>query len=85
MATNIPDRPPGRPRAAQTEQRILEVALRMLAEHGYSRMSLDVNLECAVSAMIGGFYARYLVSSKIPADFPRELVDIVWAGIAAKK
>lgn len=32
---------PGRPRDPKTESRILEVALRLLAEDGYSRMSLD--------------------------------------------
>ena len=32
---------PGRPRSAETERRILDVALRMLAEEAYSRMSLD--------------------------------------------
>lgn len=31
----------GRPRDPETEARILQVALRMLAEDGYSRMSLD--------------------------------------------
>jgi len=34
-------RAPGRPRSYETESRILEVALRRLAEDGYSRMSLD--------------------------------------------
>lgn len=32
---------PGRPRDPETERRILDVALRHLAEEGYSRMSLD--------------------------------------------
>ncbi|MBL8174461.1 MAG: TetR/AcrR family transcriptional regulator [Bryobacterales bacterium] len=41
---------PGRPRDPETEQRILEVALRLLAEEGYSRMSLDgVAAEAGVS------------------------------------
>jgi len=35
------NRAPGRPRDAGTESRILEVALRLLSEDGYSRMSLD--------------------------------------------
>ncbi len=194
IKTKSPSRAPGRPRELQTERRILEVALRMLAEDGYSRMSLDavaaeagaskptiyrrwaskadlataairtlqlaeppvdtgstvgdltrtlenfcrsllrpngmslvgtvlaeeshtpellqlfrerlvaprramlraileraemqnelqpgINIECAVSALVGAFYARYLASSKIPAALPRELVEIVWNGIA---
>ncbi|MDX1981966.1 MAG: TetR/AcrR family transcriptional regulator [Bryobacteraceae bacterium] len=35
------DAAPGRPRDPETERRILDVALRQLAEEGYSRMSLD--------------------------------------------
>ena len=45
-----PPRPPGRPRDAETEQRILDVALRMLREDGYNRMSVDaVAIEAKVS------------------------------------
>lgn len=40
MAKKI-ERAAGRPRSLETEQRILAVALRRLAEDGYSRMSLD--------------------------------------------
>ncbi len=40
-------RVPGRPRDPETEQRILDAALRMLAEQGYSRMSLDAVAESA--------------------------------------
>jgi AcrR family transcriptional regulator len=41
---------PGRPRDLETENRILEVALRMLREDGYNRMSVDsVALEAGVS------------------------------------
>ena len=40
----------GRPRDLETERRILEVALRMLREDGYTRMSVDaVALEAGVS------------------------------------
>lgn len=45
-----PTRPPGRPRNSETEARILQIALRHLAENGYSRMSLDgIALEAGVS------------------------------------
>ncbi len=195
-ATIFPPRAPGRPRDAETEARILQAALRLLAEQGYSRMSLDavaaesgsskptiyrrwnskaalataalntlqlaeppadtgstvgdltrtlenfsrsllrpngmsligtvlaeeahtpellalfrarlvatrrnmlqsillraqkrkelrraVNLDCVVNMLIGAFYARYLATSTVPPDFARELVAIIWPGIAAK-
>jgi len=195
-ATIFPPRAPGRPRDAETEARILQAALRLLAEQGYSRMSLDavaaesgsskptiyrrwnskaalataalntlqlaeppadtgstvgdltrtlenfsrsllrpngmsligtvlaeeahtpellalfrarlvatrrnmlqsillraqkrkelrraVNLDCVVNMLIGAFYARYLATSTVPPDFARELVAIIWTGIAAK-
>ena len=41
------------------------------------------NLDCAVSMLVGAFYARYLAGSQISAEFPRQLVETVWAGIAA--
>ncbi len=45
-----PTRSPGRPRNSETEARILQIALRHLAENGYSRMSLDgIALEAGVS------------------------------------
>ncbi len=50
MQTKQATNRPGRPRDAETEQRILEAALRLLAGDGYSRMSLDaVAAEAGVS------------------------------------
>ena len=50
MQKRIAEKAPGRPRDPETEQRILDVALRLLAEEGYSRMSLDgVAAEAGVS------------------------------------
>jgi len=43
-----------------------------------------VNLDCVVNMLIGAFYARYLATSTVPPDFARELVAIIWPGIAAK-
>ena len=49
-STSDSGRPPGRPRDPETESRILQAALRQLAEDGYNRMSLDaVALEAGVS------------------------------------
>jgi len=192
--SRTPDRAPGRPREPETEERILNTALRLLAADGYSRMSLDavaveagvskptiyrrwsskadlataaimtiqvaeprvstgstrgdltgvlenfsrsllrpngmsligtvlaeeahtpdllrlfrerivaprramlrqilnkaqqqkelraaVDIDCAVNMLIGAYYARYLSGGRIAASFARELVDIVWSGIA---
>ncbi|HJU29242.1 MAG TPA: helix-turn-helix domain-containing protein, partial [Candidatus Binataceae bacterium] len=46
-ATEQKARGPGRPRLAQLDQTILRIALRHLAEKGYSRMSLDGIAEAA--------------------------------------
>ncbi len=42
----------------------------------------DANLDAVVNMLIGAIYARYLVASRIPPGFPREVVDTLWAGIA---
>ena len=50
MQKKTAENAPGRPRDPETEQRILDAALRLLAEEGYSRMSLDgVAAEAGVS------------------------------------
>jgi AcrR family transcriptional regulator len=52
------NRPPGRPRSPETESRILEVALRLLAEDGYSRVSLDA-IAAAAGASKPTMYRRW--------------------------
>jgi AcrR family transcriptional regulator len=51
-------RNPGRPRDPEAERRILEAALRQLAEEGYSRMSLD-NIAAAAGASKPTIYRRW--------------------------
>ena len=41
-----------------------------------------VELDGAVNMLIGAFYARYLIDSRIPEYYARQLVEIVWRGIA---
>lgn len=41
-----------------------------------------VSLDAAVNLLVGAFYARYLASSTIPPGFARELVEVVWRGLA---
>ncbi len=40
-----------------------------------------VDLEIAVSLLVGSFYARYLVESDIPATWSNQIVDLVLAGL----
>lgn len=41
-----------------------------------------VSLDAAVNLLVGAHYARYLASSTIPPGFARELVEVVWKGLA---
>jgi hypothetical protein len=41
-----------------------------------------VALDPAVNMLVGAFYARYLANGVIPRTFARELVDLLWNGIA---
>ena len=41
-----------------------------------------VSLDAAVNLLVGAFYARYLASSTIPPGFAREVVEVVWRGMA---
>jgi hypothetical protein len=38
----------------------------------------DLDLDAATNLLVGSFYARYLASSEIPADWPDRIVDAVW-------
>jgi hypothetical protein len=49
---------------------------------GRRELRAGIDLDVAVSALVGAFYARYLAASRVPPGFARELVDIVWRGIA---
>ena len=61
--------------------------LRTILEAARARKELrgEVDIDCAVNMMVGTFYARYLASSEVPADFPEQIAAIVWSGIAAKR
>jgi AcrR family transcriptional regulator len=41
----------------------------------------DADLDCVVNMLIGAFYARYLVDSRVPSSFPQDLVETLWSGI----
>lgn len=44
----------------------------------------DADLDAAVNALIGSFYARYLSGEGVPADWPERIVATVWGGIAGR-
>jgi|GEM_PF-4947725 len=52
--------------------------------HKRKELHRAVNLDCVVNMLVGAFYARYLATSTVPPDFARELVAIIWPGIAVK-
>jgi hypothetical protein len=41
----------------------------------------DTDLDCAVSMLVGAFYAAYLADSRVPPALPRNLVETLWVGI----
>lgn len=58
--------------------------VRDLLDAAWARGELrpDADLDAAVNALIGSFYARYLTGDGVPADWPERIVATVWGGIA---
>ncbi len=58
--------------------------LRDILERAQSKGELrgDINLDAVVNLLVGAFYARYLADPSIPHEFPQDLVDVIWSGIA---
>jgi len=69
-----------RERLVSPRRQMLRVILERARKNGELRRG--ANLDAAVNLLVGAFYARYLASSAIPPDFPRELVKLVWPGLA---
>ena len=57
--------------------------LRAVFDRAVKRRELraNANVDAAINMLIGAFYARYLATSKVPADYPAQLVSIVWEGV----
>lgn len=70
-----------RARLVATRRKILHSIL--LRAKKRKELRRAVNLDCVVDMLVGAFYARYLATSTVPPDFPRELVAIIWQSIAA--
>lgn len=72
-----------RERIVGPRRAILRGILHRAAARGELREDADV--DAAVQMLVGGFYARYLASGRIPAGFAREMVGIVWGGVAQRR
>ncbi|MBL8229925.1 MAG: TetR/AcrR family transcriptional regulator [Bryobacterales bacterium] len=72
-----------RDRLVTPRRAMLRVILERARDRGELRPAADI--DCAVSALVGAFYGRYLASSRIPHNFSRNLVEMVWHGIAVKR
>jgi len=57
--------------------------LRGVLERAQARgeLSTDADVETAVNALIGSFYARYLAGGRIPRDWPQRAVAVVLDGL----
>jgi hypothetical protein len=53
--------------------------LRSVLERSRARgeLAADADLETAVSALIGSYYASYLARSRVPRDWPERAVELV--------
>jgi AcrR family transcriptional regulator len=70
-----------RERIVSTRRRLL----RELLEDGTStgEISADADLDAAINAMVGSFYARYLANQPIPPDWADRIVALVWPALMA--
>ena len=45
----------------------------------------SADLETAVNALVGSYYASYLAGGRIPRDWPERAVDLVLGGLIADR
>lgn len=72
--------------AARWREQLLRprrAGLRAALERGVARgeVRADADIDAAVNLLVGSFYARHLTGEGIPRDWPRRVVDTVWAGL----
>jgi AcrR family transcriptional regulator len=70
-----------RERIVSTRRRLL----RELLEEGLSTGELraDADLDAAINAVVGSFYARYLANQPIPPEWADRIVALVWPALVA--
>jgi Tetracyclin repressor-like, C-terminal domain len=45
----------------------------------------DADLETAVNALVGSYYASYLAGSRVPRNWPERAVELVLRGLLSDK
>lgn len=61
-------------------RRMIRAILEQARKKGELRSGAPI--DAVVNMMVGAFYARYLVSSQVPAKFAREVAEAAWRGVA---
>lgn len=58
-------------------------AIRTVLARGVERGEIDraADLDTAINAIVGSFYARYLANGTIPRDWPERIVAFVWPSL----
>ena len=72
---------------AQFQMRLVEPRRRMLSSvlvraQARGELAADADLETAVNALVGSYYAGYLASGRSPRDWPERVVELVLGGLA---
>jgi AcrR family transcriptional regulator len=75
---------------AQFREHVVEPRRRMLRSvlegaQARGELAVDADLEWAVNALVGSFYASYLAGSAIPRDWPQRVVELILEGLASDK
>lgn len=68
-----------RERLVAPRRAMLRGILRRALESGEVQAGID--LDTVTNMMVGAFYARYLVNSKVPRSFARSVVESLWSGL----
>jgi AcrR family transcriptional regulator len=72
---------------AQFREQLVEPRRKMLRAVLYEarsrgELAVDADVDTAVNALVGSFYAGYLAGAGVPEDWPERAVDLVLAGLS---
>ena len=72
---------------AQFREHVVEPRRRMLRSvleraQGRGELAAGADLESAVNALVGSYYAGYLAGTKTPRDWPQRAVELILDGLA---